>query len=37
MYEGAIARELRGPALTEANLVSAAVGMAEAPREAIPA
>lgn len=37
MYEGAIARELRGSALTEANLVSAAVGMAEAPREAIPA
>jgi ribose transport system ATP-binding protein len=36
MYEGAIARELRGPALTEANLVSAAVGMAEAPREAVP-
>jgi ribose transport system ATP-binding protein len=30
MYEGAIARELRGPALTEANLVSAAVGLAEA-------
>ena len=30
MYEGAIARELRGPALTEANLVSAAVGIAEA-------
>ena len=33
MYEGAIARELRGPALTEANLVSAAVGLAERPRE----
>jgi ribose transport system ATP-binding protein len=30
MYEGAIARELRGPAITEANLVSAAVGLAEA-------
>ncbi len=30
MYEGAIARELSGPALTEANLVSAAVGIAEA-------
>ena len=30
MYEGAIARELRGAALTEANLVSAAVGLAEA-------
>lgn len=30
MYEGAIARELRGPALTQANLVSAAVGLAEA-------
>jgi ribose transport system ATP-binding protein len=30
MYEGAIARELRGPALTEANLVSAAVGLVEA-------
>jgi ribose transport system ATP-binding protein len=30
MYEGAIARELSGPALTEANLVSAAVGLAEA-------
>jgi ribose transport system ATP-binding protein len=30
MYEGAIARELAGPALTEANLVSAAVGLAEA-------
>jgi ribose transport system ATP-binding protein len=29
MYEGAIARELRGTALTEANLVSAAVGLAE--------
>jgi ribose transport system ATP-binding protein len=29
MYEGAIARELNGPALTEANLVSAAVGLAE--------
>lgn len=29
MYEGAIARELRGAALTEANLVSAAVGLAE--------
>jgi ribose transport system ATP-binding protein len=37
MYEGAIARELRGAALTEANLVSAAVGLAEAPREAVPA
>jgi ribose transport system ATP-binding protein len=30
MYEGAVARELRGAALTEANLVSAAVGLAEA-------
>jgi ribose transport system ATP-binding protein len=30
MYEGGVARELRGPALTEANLVSAAVGIAEA-------
>ena len=30
MYEGAVARQLRGPALTEANLVSAAVGLAEA-------
>jgi ribose transport system ATP-binding protein len=30
MYEGAIARELSGAALTEANLVSAAVGLAEA-------
>jgi ribose transport system ATP-binding protein len=30
MYEGAIARELRGLALTEANLVSAAVGLVEA-------
>ena len=30
MYEGAVARELSGPALTEANLVSAAVGLAEA-------
>jgi ribose transport system ATP-binding protein len=30
MYEGAVARELSGAALTEANLVSAAVGMAEA-------
>jgi ribose transport system ATP-binding protein len=30
MYEGAIARELRGASLTEANLVSAAVGLAEA-------
>ena len=29
MYEGAIARELAGPLLTEANLVSAAVGLAE--------
>jgi ribose transport system ATP-binding protein len=29
MYEGAIRRELRGPALTEANLVSAAVGLAD--------
>jgi ribose transport system ATP-binding protein len=29
MYEGSIARELRGPALTEANLVSAAVGLSE--------
>ena len=37
MYEGAIARELSGAALTEANLVSAAVGLAEAPREAVPA
>jgi ribose transport system ATP-binding protein len=37
MYEGTIARELRGPALTEANLVSAAVGLAEAPRQAVPA
>jgi ribose transport system ATP-binding protein len=37
MYEGAIARELRGPALTEANLVSAAVGLAEAPRQAVSA
>jgi ribose transport system ATP-binding protein len=27
MYEGSIVRELRGPALTEANLVSAAVGI----------
>jgi ribose transport system ATP-binding protein len=35
MYEGTIARELRGPALTEANLVSAAVGLAE--RQAVPA
>jgi len=30
MYEGAIARELRGAVLTEASLVSAAVGLAEA-------
>nr|MBA3449777.1 sugar ABC transporter ATP-binding protein [Chloroflexia bacterium] len=30
MYEGSIARELRGPALTEASLVSAAVGIADA-------
>ena len=30
MYEGAVARELRGAALTEANLVSAAIGLAEA-------
>ena len=29
MYEGAIVRELRGPALTEASLVSAAVGITE--------
>ena len=33
MFEGAIARELRGPTLTEANLVSAAVGLAEHTRE----
>jgi ribose transport system ATP-binding protein len=37
MYEGTVARELRGPALTEANLVSAAVGLAEAPWEVVPA
>ena len=37
MYEGTIARELRGPALTEANLVSAAVGLAEPAPEAVPA
>ena len=30
MYEGTVARELRGAALTEANLVSAAVGLVEA-------
>jgi ribose transport system ATP-binding protein len=35
MYEGGIARELRGPALTEANLVSAAVGIAEAQEAAL--
>jgi ribose transport system ATP-binding protein len=29
MYEGAIVRELTGPELTEANLVSAAVGLSE--------
>jgi ribose transport system ATP-binding protein len=37
MYEGAIARELSGPALTDANLVSAAVGLAESGAEAVPA
>ncbi len=37
MYEGAVARELHGAALTEANLVSAAVGLSEAPREAMTA
>lgn len=37
MYEGTIARELRGAALTEANLVSAAVGIAEGTRQAVPA
>ena len=35
MYEGGVARELRGPALTEANLVSAAVGIAEAREAAL--
>ena len=35
MYEGTIARELRGATLTEANLVSAAVGLAE--QQAMPA
>ncbi|MFT4036925.1 MAG: sugar ABC transporter ATP-binding protein [Thermomicrobiales bacterium] len=34
MYEGGIARELRGRSLTEANLVAAAVGLAEAPQAA---
>jgi ribose transport system ATP-binding protein len=34
MYEGAVARELSGAALTEANLVSAAVGLAHPAREA---
>nr|MBA2598354.1 sugar ABC transporter ATP-binding protein [Chloroflexia bacterium] len=29
MYEGSVARELNGPALSEANLVSAAVGLAD--------
>jgi ribose transport system ATP-binding protein len=29
MYEGSIVRELRGPVLTEANLVSAAVGLTD--------
>jgi ribose transport system ATP-binding protein len=37
MYEGAFARELSGADLTEENLVSAAVGLAEAPRQAVPA
>lgn len=37
MYEGSIARELRGAALTEANLVSAAVGLTEPARQAAPA
>ena len=35
MYEGGVARELRGQALTEANLVSAAVGIAEAREAAL--
>ena len=35
MYEGAVVRELRGAALTEANLVSAAVGLAEAVSERV--
>lgn len=34
MYEGAVASELSGPDLTEANLVSAAVGVAASPRAA---
>ena len=34
-YEGGVARELRGPALTEANLVSAAVGIADVQEAAL--
>ena len=35
MYEGAIARELSRSELTEANLVTAAVGLTDAPRQAV--
>ncbi|MCC6314116.1 MAG: sugar ABC transporter ATP-binding protein [Thermomicrobiales bacterium] len=37
MYEGAIAVELSGPELTQANLVSAAIGVAESGRVDTPA